>query len=88
MTNKEPNDAVSAFLQADREWLNMVIESYPRQIPVAVLAEHWGCAVESVRAAIEQSPTFGVYWHKVGKNNRSYLIPTGVFMRWYCKQNY
>ena len=81
----EPNDNVSAFLQADREWLCQLVEKYPQQIPIQPIAEHWGCEAASVRAAIEQNTTFGLFWRKPGKTNRAYLIPTGVFVQWYCK---
>lgn len=78
-------DELSRFLREDREWLCDIIRKYPQQIPINPIAEHWGCAPASVRATIEQSPTFGVYWKKVGGTNRKYLIPTGVFVQWYCK---
>ena len=81
----EANDTLSKFIKSEREWLNGIIEQYPRQIPINPIAEHWGCEPASVRAAIEQSPTCGVYWKKVGGTNRKYLIPTGVFVQWYCK---
>ena len=85
MPETKINDALSNFLTAEREWINSIIEQYPRQIPIAPIAEHWGCAEASVRAAIEQDATFGVYWRKVGKANHAYLIPTGLFVQWYCK---
>lgn len=85
MTNIKTNDALSNFLTAEREWLNNIIEQYPRQIPIAPIAEHWGCAEASVRAAIEQDAAFGVYWRKTGKANHAYLVPTGLFIQWYCK---
>lgn len=81
----EVNDTLSEFLKAEREWINGIIEQYPRQIPIAPIAEHWGCAGDSIRAAIEQDATFGVYWRKVGRANKSYMIPTGLFVQWYCK---
>lgn len=84
MTRK-PEDTLTKFLEAEREWINSIIETYPQQIPVNPIAEHWGCEASSVRAAIEQSPTFGVFWKKVGGVNKKYLIPTGLFVLWYCK---
>lgn len=81
----EVNDTLSEFLKAEREWINSIIEQYPRQIPINPIAEHWGCAPDSVRAAIEQDATFGVYWRKVGRANKAYMIPTGLFVQWYCK---
>lgn len=79
------DDNLTRFLKAEREWLNEIIEKYPRQIPIQPIAEHWGCATDSIRAAIEQDATFGVYWRKTGAANRAYLIPTGLFIQWYCK---
>ena len=79
------NDTLSEFLKSEREWINGIIEQYPRQIPIAPIAEHWGCAGDSIRAAIEQDATFGLYWRKVGRANKAYMIPTGLFVQWYCK---
>ena len=50
----EANDTLSKFIKSEREWLNGIIEQYPRQIPINPIAEHWGCEPASVRAAIEQ----------------------------------
>ena len=85
MDENKANDTLSEFLKSEREWLNGIIEQYPRQIPIAPIAEHWGCAGDSIRAAIEQDATFGVYWRKVGRANKAYMIPTGLFVQWYCK---
>ena len=82
------DDNLTRLLKAEREWLNEIIEKYPRQIPIQPIAEHWGCDPASVRAAIEQDATFGVYWRKTGGVNRKYLIPTGLFIQWYCKVNF
>lgn len=81
----EVKDTLSEFIKSEREWINGIIEQYPRQIPINPIAEHWGCEPASVRAAIEQDPNFGVYWKKVGGVNKKYLIPTGLFVQWYCK---
>lgn len=84
----EVNDTLSEFLRSEREWLNGIIEQYPRQIPIDPIAEHWGCAPASVRAAIEQDANFGVFWRRAGCTNKAYLIPTGLFVQWYCHSKF
>lgn len=81
----ETNDTLSEFLKSEKEWINEIIEKYPQQIPIIPIAEHWGCDPSSIRAAIEQDATFGLYWRKVGRANKAYIIPTGLFVQWYCK---
>lgn len=77
--------AILAFLHSDDEWLAEIIGKYPRQIPIKPIAEHFGCAEESVRSAIEcNGAVFGLCWRKAGAANKAYLIPTAVFVRWYC----
>ncbi len=78
-------DELSRFLQEDREWLCSLIQQYPKKIPIRPIADHWGCATDSIRAAIEQDSAFGIHWRKNNAKNHSYLIPTGVFIQWYCK---
>lgn len=78
-------EKINEFIASDKIWIGELIEKYPQQIPIAPIAQHWGCAPDTVRAMIEQSPTFGLYWRKAGKTNKAYLIPTGLFVRWYCK---
>lgn len=84
----EQSQIITDFMQKDIEWLESIIKQYPQKIPVKVIAEHFGCAEESLRGAIENSPTFGIWWRKMGAVNKAYLIPTGLFIRWYCHQNF
>ena len=78
---------LDTFIAADREWLNDIVVRYPNQIPVKELADHWGCNPESIREMLMNAPVFGLHWKKVGAKNNSFLIPTGLFIRWYCKIN-
>lgn len=84
----ETRDELSQFLQKDREWLCDIIKQYPQQIPVKPIAEHFGCTTESVRSAIVQNQTFGLFWKEGNKSRSTFLIPTGLFVRWYCKASF
>lgn len=85
---KMNNDVLSNFIEKDNQWLSYIIEKYPDQIPVVPIAKHWGCNPESLRAIIRQDQTFGMYWKRPNATRNDYLIPTGVFIRWYCKVNF
>lgn len=70
------------FMQQDKEWLDEIVQKYPKNIPIAALAERFGCAVETVRAIVEAGG-FGFSWRKPGRANHAYLIPTAQFVRVY-----
>ena len=76
-------EKIQSFLEQDNEKISEIIEKYPRQIPVAVVADLFGCHADSVRRALEQSSVFGLGFRQSGKLNRAFVIPTGVFVRWY-----
>lgn len=78
-------DKIDVFIKSDTEKVAEIIEKYPRQIPVQVIAEWWGCDDDSVRRALEQSSVFGIGFRQAGKTNRAFVIPTGAFMRWYLR---
>ena len=73
---------IDDFMQKDKEWLDGIVQQYPQNIPIAALAEHFGCAVETVRAIVEAGG-FGFAWRKPGRANHAYLIPTAQFVRVY-----
>lgn len=79
---------IRQFLDADIAKLEDIIERYPKQIPVKVVAELLGCGIESIHNACEETGLFGISWRKPGKVNKGYCIPTGVFVRWYTKGIY
>lgn len=76
---------ISNFIHDDTEKAAEIIEKYPRQIPIKVIAEWWGCAEDSVRRALEQSSVFGLGFRQAGKCSRAFVVPTGAFMRWYLR---
>ena len=79
---------VKEFLDEDIKKLNQIVTDYPKQIPIDIVADLFGCAVETVRTMCEENHTFGDGWRKPGKLNRGFCIPTGVFIRWYTKGIY
>lgn len=84
-----PRDsAVAKRLQADEQWLDELVEKYPSNIPVKVLSDYIGCTPQSLRAAIMQSQVFGLYYRQPGNKNYNFVVPTCVFLRWYCKVDY
>ena len=85
---KMNNDILSNFIEKDNQWLSDTIEKYPEKIPVEHLAEHFGCTAASVRSAIVQNQTFGLFWREGSKSRNTFLIPTGLFVRWYCKASF
>lgn len=78
-------DKINAFMKSDTEKVAEIIEKYPKQIPVKVVAELLGCNADSVRRALEQYSLFGFGLKQAGAVNRAFVIPTGVFIRWYLK---
>ena len=81
------SNAINDFLQRDTEKLEEIIAKHPKQIPVQVIAEWWGCTQDAVRASLEQSGLLGIGYRQPGKLNRGFVVPTGHFVRWYlCMQ--
>ena len=80
MTAKEKIDR---FLDEDMEKLSEIIEKYPFQIPIAVVAELFGCQKETLSMAIEEQGLLGICERRPGKLNRGFVIPTAHFLRWY-----
>ena len=77
------SNVIKDFLQKDTEKLEKIIQEYPQQIPVGVIAEWWGCTQDAIRATLEQSGLLGIGYRQPGKLNRGFVIPTGHFVRWY-----
>lgn len=80
MTSEEK---VKAFIESDTEKVAEILDKYPRQVPVPVIAEWWGCDEDSVRRALEEHSVFGLGFRQAGKLNRGFVVPTGKFVRWY-----
>ena len=79
-------EKISEFLSNDTEKLAEIVEEYPFQIPVPVIAEWWHCSQDSLRAALTQQGLLGIAEKKPGKVNFGFVVPTGHFVRWYvCK---
>ena len=78
-------EKIKAFIQSDEEKIAEILDKYPRQIPVHVISDWWGCDDDSVRRALEQSSVFGIGFRQAGKANRGFVIPTGAFLRWYMR---
>ena len=74
---------IDEFLKADADKINEILEKYPRQIPVAVVAELVGMDLNSLRCAIAKGNEhlFGFCWQKTGKTNQGFAIPTAPFVR-------
>lgn len=79
---------VKELLDEDVKKLNKIVTSHPKQIPIKVIADLFGCDVENVRTMCEDEHVFGVGWRKPGKLNRGFCIPTALFIRWYTKGIY
>jgi len=80
-----PEQTITDFLTKDTAKLAEIISKYPLQIPISVIADWWGCDEDSIRTAIYEHGELGIGWRKIGKLNRGYVIPTGLFVRWYLK---
>lgn len=72
------SDFIEKFIEKDNQWVSDTIEKYPEKIPVEHLAEHFGCTAASVRSAIVQNQTFGLFWREGSKSRNTFLIPTGL----------
>lgn len=79
-------DKIVEFLQADSERAAELMQKYPDRIPVNAVAEFLGCAPDTVRARVEAGG-IGICEKKIGKQNRAFLIPTAMFLRWYLRHS-
>lgn len=77
-------DEIKTFLQADAARAAALMQQYPDRIPVNAVAEFLGCAPDTVRAWVEAG-NMGICERKIGKQNRAFLIPTAMFLRWYLR---
>lgn len=77
-------DEIKTFLEADADRAAELMQKYPARIPVNAVAEFLGCAPDTVRAWVE-SGGMGICERKIGKQNRAFLIPTAMFLRWYLR---
>lgn len=76
------SDKINEFLTSDNDKIEVLVTSYPENIPVGKIAEFLGADVVSIRAAIENN-VFGASWRKAGSARHGYLVPTAQFVRWY-----
>lgn len=76
------SDKINEFLTSDNDKIEVLVTSYPENIPVGKIAEFLGADVVSIRAAIENN-VFGASWRKVGSARHGYFVPTAQFVRWY-----
>lgn len=82
-------ERINDFLNADTEKLANIIEQYPIQVPVAIIAELFGCHQDTLRNALQEQGLLGIAERKAGKLNRGFVIPTAHFVRWYmCQWRY
>lgn len=79
------NKQIKSYMEQDTEKVAALIEAYPQNIPVHVLAEFLHCTQNSVRSMLETTNSFGIAWRQAGSVNRAFLIPTAVFVRWYLR---
>ena len=66
-----------------------IIEIYPKQIPVPVVADLMGMSPENLRISIMQGNTtlFSLSWQKTGKDNKGFAIATAPFIRRWLNLN-
>lgn len=76
------SDKLSAFLNADNEKIDKLIEDNPKDVSIKTISEFLSMDIASVRAAIENN-VFGISWRKNGSARSGYFIPTTQFVRWY-----
>lgn len=74
------SNTIKEFLTADEKKIEKIILAYPEQIPPNVVAEYFGMAPDSMRAAIANGE-YGFTWLKSGKSTRGNCIPTAQFVR-------
>jgi hypothetical protein len=82
-------ERINEFLAEDTQKLAEIIEKYPMQIPVSVVAELFGCGQDTIRNALQEQGLLGIAERKQGKLNRGFVVPTAHFVRWYmCQWRY
>ena len=77
---------IEEFLAADKAKVEEIINKYPKQIPVPVIAEFMGMDKNSLHAAINGG-ALGISRRKDGKLSKGYCIPTAKFVYWWFGQN-
>ncbi len=89
MTAMTPEQKITAFLADDTAKLAEIIEKYPMQIPVPIIAELFGCTQDTLRNALQEQGLLGIAERRPGKLNRGFVVPTAHFVRWYmCQWRY
>lgn len=83
MAENRAIEVIKEYLNNDTEKLSEIIQKHPQQIPVPVIAEWWGCNVDTLRTALQEQGLLGIAERKPGKLNRGFVVPTGHFVRWY-----
>lgn len=73
---------IPEFIKTDTEQLEKIIDEYPKQIPIPVVADLMAMDPNNLREAVEDG-SLGISWKKPGKVNRGFCIPTGKFVRWW-----
>lgn len=75
--------SIDDFLKSDTEKMLEIVKKYPKQIPVAVVAELFGMDAGNLRCAIAKGNEhiFGICWQNTGKTNQGFAIPTAPFVR-------
>lgn len=70
-------------IRSKLEELHSIVDKYPENVPVAVVANFFGITVDSLRAMIESRRCpFGLGWLKPNASNRAFCIPTITFYLW------
>lgn len=68
--------------------LNELVEKYPLNLPLPVVAEFMATDADCLRAALDAGTCpFGYGWKRVGASVRAYKIPTTTFWFWYTHSN-
>lgn len=80
---EKANAIIQDFINHDTEWIAGIIEKYPEQIPIPVLADKFGCNQDTIRENLESKGLLGISERKPGKLNRGFVVPTAHFVRWY-----
>lgn len=77
---------IEEFIANDKAKIEEIINKYPRQIPVPIVAELLGTCQNSLRAAIDGG-ALGFSWRKDGALSKGYCIPTAKFVYWWFGVN-
>lgn len=65
------------------EELSQIVDQYPENVPVAVVAKYFGIKPDSLRAMIQSRRCpFGLGWLKPNAANQAFCIPTITFYLW------